>query len=217
VRAAPAVSCASLCKETHTSIQVQRRQSGFPCASGFTAYFVLSPVTGFLATVIKRIRPRNLAPAPGRQDHTTSPSASATLVSLGFRVHRISPRVRDDRDPPLSSGETARAGSADLPDRLSDLFLREGLDRLLVICPSGCFVAPPAPISYCAKGEAARSAPQDAPATGVIRRVDQLCAVARRANGKSVPHHVPPTNQHEAHTRWVTRNGAAPSAEWRHY
>jgi hypothetical protein len=35
VRAAPAVSCAKLCKETHTSIQVQRRQSGIPCAAGF--------------------------------------------------------------------------------------------------------------------------------------------------------------------------------------
>ena len=32
VRAAPAVSCAKWRKETHTSIQVQRRQSGIPCA-----------------------------------------------------------------------------------------------------------------------------------------------------------------------------------------
>jgi hypothetical protein len=32
VHAAPAVSCAKLCKETHTSIQVQRRQPGIPCA-----------------------------------------------------------------------------------------------------------------------------------------------------------------------------------------
>src|SRR6478736_6719807 len=32
VRAAPAVSCAICARETHTSIQVQRRQSGFPCA-----------------------------------------------------------------------------------------------------------------------------------------------------------------------------------------
>jgi hypothetical protein len=32
VRAAPAVSRARMCKETHTSIQVQRRQSGLPCA-----------------------------------------------------------------------------------------------------------------------------------------------------------------------------------------
>jgi hypothetical protein len=32
MRAAPAVSCAKLCEETHTSIQVQREQSGIPCA-----------------------------------------------------------------------------------------------------------------------------------------------------------------------------------------
>ena len=32
MRAAPAVSCAKLCEEPHTSIQVQRRQSGIPCA-----------------------------------------------------------------------------------------------------------------------------------------------------------------------------------------
>jgi exodeoxyribonuclease V alpha subunit len=32
-------------------------------------------VTGFLATVIRGIPPAHLAPAPGRQDHTTSPSA----------------------------------------------------------------------------------------------------------------------------------------------
>ena len=32
VRAAPAFSCAKCTKKTHTSIQVQRRQSGLPCA-----------------------------------------------------------------------------------------------------------------------------------------------------------------------------------------
>ena len=32
MRAAPAVSCAKLCEETHTSIQGQRRQSGIPRA-----------------------------------------------------------------------------------------------------------------------------------------------------------------------------------------
>ena len=29
----------------------------------------------------------------------------------------------------------------DLPDAATEIFLREGLDRLLVICPSGYFVA----------------------------------------------------------------------------
>src|ERR1700721_1207617 len=44
VRAAPAVSCAKVDKKTHMSIQVQRKQSGLPCAMVLTAYFVLSPV-----------------------------------------------------------------------------------------------------------------------------------------------------------------------------
>ena len=37
-------------KNTHTSIQVQRRHPAFP-AQWFTAYSVLSPVNGFVATV----------------------------------------------------------------------------------------------------------------------------------------------------------------------
>ena len=42
---------------------------------------------------------------------------------------------------PLLSGETGRGDSADLPDGLSGIFLRSGLDRFSLICPSGCFVA----------------------------------------------------------------------------
>jgi hypothetical protein len=56
-----------------------------------TAYFVLSPVTGFVVTVIGVMRSiiANLTPASGRQDHTTSPYASVPLVSRHSRVHRI--------------------------------------------------------------------------------------------------------------------------------
>jgi hypothetical protein len=43
----------------------------------------------------------NLTPASGRQDHTTSPSASTLLVCSANSVHRIPPRVRDDLEPPL--------------------------------------------------------------------------------------------------------------------
>ena len=35
VRAAPAVSCANMHKKTHTSIQVQRRHPGLPCAMAY--------------------------------------------------------------------------------------------------------------------------------------------------------------------------------------
>jgi hypothetical protein len=50
--------------------------------SGFTVSFVLSPVTGFVVTVTSVMRSiiANLTPASGRQDHTTSPYASASFV-----------------------------------------------------------------------------------------------------------------------------------------
>src|SRR6476619_7362625 len=76
VRAAPAVSCAIAHRKRaheHTGSAETLRPS---LRSGFTAYFVLSPVNGFLATVIMRILPHHLTPAPRRQDHTTSPYAS---------------------------------------------------------------------------------------------------------------------------------------------
>jgi hypothetical protein len=44
VRAAPAVSCARVDRKAHTSIQVQRRHSGLPCAMVLRLIFVLSPV-----------------------------------------------------------------------------------------------------------------------------------------------------------------------------
>ena len=56
----------------------------------------------------QKLAPANLTPAPRRQDHTTSPYAQATLVSYDFRVHRISPRVRDDRERPSSAMRRAK-------------------------------------------------------------------------------------------------------------
>jgi hypothetical protein len=56
---------------------------------------VLSPATGFFVTVVGVMQSivANLTPASGRQDHTTSPSASAQFVNRADRVHRIPPRV----------------------------------------------------------------------------------------------------------------------------
>jgi hypothetical protein len=69
--------------------------------------------------------PQDLTPASRRQDHTTSPYASSAVVlhaanrsrrairpalashAQHCRVHRIPPRVRDDRDTPLVWDETA--------------------------------------------------------------------------------------------------------------
>jgi len=71
----------------------------------------------------------NLAPASGRQDHTTSPSASVCVrLSQAPRPPHPTARVVTCATP-LSSGETGQAGSADLPDGLSEIFFEQGLDR----------------------------------------------------------------------------------------
>ncbi|WP_207231197.1 hypothetical protein, partial [Bradyrhizobium sp. Leo121] len=60
----------------------------------FTAYFVLSLVTGLSCHHHPRqfLLLASLAPASGCQDHTTSPSVMRVLVSHTHRVHRISPQ-----------------------------------------------------------------------------------------------------------------------------
>ena len=61
----------------------------------------LPGVPGFLATVACGSLSANLTPASGCQDHTISPYAPAPFVRGASHVHRIPPRVNDDREPPL--------------------------------------------------------------------------------------------------------------------
>jgi len=57
---------------------------------------------GFLATIASRIIPRDLTPASGRQDHTTSPSAlRAFRLEASKRPPHPALNVRDDRETPL--------------------------------------------------------------------------------------------------------------------
>jgi hypothetical protein len=81
----------------HASIHSEPPESpGIPARNGLLLiYIVLSPVIGFLATVASRVASTDLTPAPRCQDHTTSPSASGTLVRSIIRVHRIPPRAGD--------------------------------------------------------------------------------------------------------------------------
>jgi hypothetical protein len=120
-------------KCTKKRTRAYRFSGGIPAfpAQWFTAYTGLSPVTGLSCHRHPRevLLPANLTPASGRQDHTASPSAATAFVMRRLRVHRIPPRVRDDRDPPLSSGETREARSLICPTGEAEF------------CPSGCFVA----------------------------------------------------------------------------
>ena len=74
-----------MCKGSkHTVVTtVAPGSPGIPAHSGFTVYFVLSSVIGFLVTVAGVMRSiiTHLTPAPRRQDHTTSPSAKQMLSS----------------------------------------------------------------------------------------------------------------------------------------
>ncbi|SHI10660.1 hypothetical protein SAMN05443248_8247 [Bradyrhizobium erythrophlei] len=77
---APAASCALWVVSMHTSIHSEPSENTrHSRTQWFTAYTVLSPVIGFLATVACQ-RFANLMPASRHQDHTTSPSALATPV-----------------------------------------------------------------------------------------------------------------------------------------
>jgi hypothetical protein len=71
--------------------------------NGFTAYFVLFPENGSFASVApKKLASQELSAstaAPGPHDFAVR-FTHARLRAL--RVHRISPHVRDDGEPPLN-------------------------------------------------------------------------------------------------------------------
>jgi len=91
-----------------------------PPRNGFTAYSALFPGTNcFVDPVIRATRWRlaNLTPASGRQNHTASPSATASARLTLRRVHRIPPRERGDRVSPLWWDGTGESIALILPSR----------------------------------------------------------------------------------------------------
>jgi hypothetical protein len=110
-----------------------------------TAYFVLSPArSGLFVTVVLRLLGADLTPASRRQNHTTSPSASAPFVKCAARVHRIPPRVVDVRNAPLWD-RTARISELICLRAKTKYFCKTGwtgnLAKHELICPSGQIVA----------------------------------------------------------------------------
>jgi hypothetical protein len=73
----------------------------------------------------------------------TSPKdrPATTIARRRCRVHRIPPRVRDDREPPLW-GRDKRAYKVDFSKRESGIFFASGLDTDLLICPTGSLKTP---------------------------------------------------------------------------
>jgi hypothetical protein len=75
VPAAPAASRAKYKKHTSLVTTGSPETPGLPCAMVLRLISRSPRGPGFLAPVASRIASRNLTPASGRQDHTTSPSA----------------------------------------------------------------------------------------------------------------------------------------------
>ena len=136
VHAAPAVSCAN-CTKKRT--RAYRFSGGIPAFPAQWFYGLLRALPGdraFLPPSSLRsvCFSKNLTPASGRQNHTTSPYANAPFVcalarAQHLRVHRIPPYVRDDHDTPLLVRRDGQACSDDLPDGERGMFLESGLDR----------------------------------------------------------------------------------------
>ena len=86
----PQAACAEIVAVSTRVVRSHRHHPAFP-AQWFTAYNALSPATGLSCHchLRKLFAFASLTPASGRQDHTTSPSASTPLVARCIRVHRI--------------------------------------------------------------------------------------------------------------------------------
>src|SRR6476659_2413697 len=94
---APAASCVK--KQTHELVTtVTPERPGIPRAM---VYALLRALPGDQAclTPSPALLLADLTPTMGRQNDTTSPSASARFVKRTARVHRIPPHVRNVRTP----------------------------------------------------------------------------------------------------------------------
>jgi hypothetical protein len=103
----PAASRAKKTKHTSVVTTSPPVQPGVPAREWFTACFALSLVNRAFLPPSQRDAKHHrwLTPASGRQDHTTSPSASPRRSSFGMVASTASrTNVRDDRDTPLFLG-----------------------------------------------------------------------------------------------------------------
>jgi hypothetical protein len=144
VLAAPAASRAKM--NEHTSFIHHRSRRSHPAfpARQFTVYFALPGDRALLPPSFADCS-TTFAPASGRQDHTTSPSALLSLAlhaksaQRHHRVHRI-PRpsfVTMAIRPSVIGLERGEVVKVICPTAQADFFSREGWTRIRGNCPSG--------------------------------------------------------------------------------
>jgi hypothetical protein len=107
----------------HTGIIRHSPRNGF---NGFLR--ALPGVPGLLATVVGRSLHRSDTSVGVSGPHDFAVRKSALVVCSAACVHRIPPRVRDDRASAPLPGRDVQTGNGDLPDGESEIFFAEGLD-----------------------------------------------------------------------------------------
>ena len=92
-----------------------------------TVSFELSPVTGLFCHRRLRIRFANLNASVGASGPYDFAVRLRAIRQRRISVHRIPPRVRDDRDTPFC-GTGRRRFKFDLGQKRTEIFLKMGLD-----------------------------------------------------------------------------------------
>ena len=146
-------------RKAHTSIQVQRRQSGIPCAMGYGLCRALPGDEFVLVTVAAGLRLKrsgwiasatdSLAPATGvgttrfcrtQQAPFVLRAVHRSRVLLALRSTLRADAIASTASPPAfvttakrpsCRERTGRAGRTDLPDGERGIFFAKGLDRFL--------------------------------------------------------------------------------------
>jgi hypothetical protein len=104
---APAAACAMIVVERTRVSQVTPESPGIPRAMVLTVSFVLSPATGLFCHRHRRSCHRQLDTSVGVSGPHDFAVRFSAVRQERIRVHRIPPRVRDDRDTPLVWDGTA--------------------------------------------------------------------------------------------------------------
>jgi hypothetical protein len=120
------VQCAQ--KSAHTSIQGSGGNPTFPAQWLYGLLRALLGDRAFLPPSLAN-ESANLTPASGRRDHTTSPYAFAPFVKSASASTASRRAFRDDREPPLLSGETGRFNPVICPSAKAKYFRFRGLTR----------------------------------------------------------------------------------------
>jgi hypothetical protein len=103
-------------REERVDHRYRRIHSSLPCAMVLRLIRALPGDQALLSPLLCVI-PQSVAPALGRQDHTTSPSASCHSSDDAPRPSHPAPNVRDDREASLLSSARPQEKATDLGGR----------------------------------------------------------------------------------------------------